>query len=303
MTDYLRFIPDLKDKIIDIVSILDVEQNWGLSYIDINDAWSHTKGKDVTVAVIDTGWFPHKDLIGNFKEGYDATGNNDYLDHGNYHSSHVSGVIAANSGPDSVGVTGIAPESKLTIIKSLDDSGCGSYDFIYNALKIAHDLNVDVINMSLGSPVNPGNENIHSIIKDIAGQGKIIVTAAGNDGGNVGYPAKYDEVVAVAAIDKNGNLAKFSSRGPELDAAAPGVQIYSTWGDNTYIKLDGTSMACPAIAGMIALIVSWMKTENQQKEINYKQMIKLLQQLGGDSLINMGSYNIAVPKFCNYTWK
>jgi len=304
MSTMIKFIPDIKKEIVNIISVLSVENNWGLKFIDVEDAWKHSKGANVKVAVIDTGWWPHKNLIVNFVQGFDATGNNDFNDHGNFHACHVCGIIAANSDDQSCGVTGVAPEAKLIPIKALDDSGSGSYDYIINALKIVKDLDVDVINMSLGTPIAPDNENLHDIIKEVANQGKIIVCAAGNDGGQVNYPAKYDEVIAVAAVDSSGNLAKFSSVGSEIDTAAPGVQIYSTWGNNQYVTLDGTSMACPAISGVVALIVSWLKANNKKELCNVKSMIKILQALGGDEgkhIIKAGQYDFGVPKFCNFT--
>jgi len=305
MSKLFKFIPDIDKNISKIVSILSEENNWGIGFVNADQAWHHTKGANVKVAVIDTGWWPHKDLVNNFVAGYDATGNNDYNDHGNFHAVHVSGIIAANSGPESVGVTGVAPEAKLIPIKALDDSGAGSYDYIVNALRIVRDLDVDVVNMSLGTSMQPESEDLHNAIKDVASQGKIIVCAAGNDGGEVNYPAKFDEVVAVAAVDSAGKLARFSSKGPELDAAGPGVHICSTWGNNQYVFLDGTSMACPMISGVVALIVSYLKSQNKKEEINYKNIIKILQQMGGPSgehIVQAGSYDIGVPKFCNYNW-
>lgn len=307
MPENIRFIPDLKSKILNVVSVLEEQQNWGLAFIDAEDAWKHTKGDNVKVAVIDTGWFPHKDLQVNFLEGHDATGNNDFMDHGNGHGVHVAGIIGANCG-DTIGVMGVCPDAKLIPIKALDDDGTGSYDFIANGLRIAHDLDVDVINMSLGSSQDPGDNVIHSLIKDITSQGKIVVCASGNDGSAVNFPAKFDESIAVAAVAADGTLAKFSSRGPELDTAAPGVRIYSTWLNNQYINLDGTSMACPCISGIVALMISWYKSNPDTNfAINYQNMIKLLQQLGGPEgshIVQAGQYDIGVPKFMNFDpWK
>jgi major intracellular serine protease len=305
MSQLLKFIPDLDISLSKIVSILTEESNWGLNFIDVQSAWKHTKGSNVKIAVIDTGWWPHKDLVGNFVQGFDATGNNDINDHGNFHSCHVCGIIAAKSEDQSFGVTGVAPESKLISIKALDDSGSGSYDYIISALKIAKDLDVDVINMSLGTPVQPDNDGLHNIIKEVAELGKIIICAAGNDGGEVNYPAKFDEVIAVAATDSSGQLARFSSKGPELDTAAPGTDIYSTWGNNQYIKLSGTSMACPMIAGIVSLIVSFFKSQNRSDQINCKNILRILQEMGnkdGSQIIQTNEYTIGVPKFCNYDW-
>lgn len=303
MSDFIRFIPDLSTQILNVVSILNEQHNWGLPYIDIEDAWKHSKGENVKVAIIDTGWCAHKDLTINFLEGYDATGENDPLDHGNYHSVHVAGIIAANC-EDRMGVMGVAPNAKIITIKALNNEGTGSFGYICEALKIAKTLDVDIINMSLGTSQEPNNTDMHNLLIELTKQNKIIVCAAGNDAGAVNYPAKYDETIAVAAATKDGKLAKFSSRGPELDVAAPGVQIYSTWGSDQYINLDGTSMACPCITGMIALIISWFKNTGKLDQINHANILKILQELGGDEgkhIVDVGNYDIGVPNFCNFT--
>ena len=304
--DTIRFRPELKNLIKDVVSVLEVQQNWGLSYIDAEVAWKHSKGENVKVAIIDTGWCAHKDLNANFLQGYDATGNNDYIDHGSFHACHVSGIIGANCG-DGFGVMGIAPNCKLIPIKSLNDDGTGSYDYIVKALQIVKDLDVDLINMSLGSPVAPDNDVIHSLIQEISNQGKIVVCASGNDGQQeLNFPARYDESISVAAVDQSGNLAKFSSTGVGLDTAAPGVNIYSTYNNNQYVLLTGTSMACPCITGMLALIISRYKANPQLNfAINQKNITKLLFDLGGPEgqhIIQAGLYDIGVPKFANMIW-
>lgn len=222
-------------------------------------------------------------------------------------NTHVAGIIAANSSPDSFGVTGLAPMAKLVPIKVLEDSGNGSYEFVRQGLEIVKNIDVDVVNMSLGASVVPSDDSLHQIIKEIVDQNKIIVCAAGNDGGSVNYPAKYDETIAVAAVQNDGSMAKFSSRGPELDTAAPGVHIYSTWGNNQYINLDGTSMAAPCISGIVSLIISWKKSIGKQSEINYKEMIKILQDIGSKDashrIVAPGQYDISVPEFCNMKWE
>jgi subtilisin family serine protease len=304
MPDKIQFIPDLKKKILNTVSVLTEQQNWGLSFINAQEAWRHSKGEGIKVAVIDTGWSEHQDLMPNFIEGHDATGNNDFIDRGNFHGTHVAGIIAANCGQN-LGVMGVAPEAKLIPIKALSDDGSGSFDYIVRALEIARDLDVDVINMSLGSPVDPGNQKLHNMVQAVAAQGKIVVCASGNDGASIQFPAKYDEVIAVAAVEASGQLARFSSRGPELDTAAPGVKIYSTWGNNQYTNLDGTSMACPCISGMVALILSWYKLNPDPNFVkDYKNMIRLLYELGESTIIQTNEYNIGVPKFANFDpWK
>lgn len=301
MMGNIRFIPDLSQVKLSPVSILSEQQNWGLSFIDVEDAWKVTKGANINVAVIDTGWNEHKDLLPNFVEGFDATGNNDFIDHGCFHGTHVAGIIAANCG-ENIGVKGVAPEAKLYPIKALNDDGTGSFDYIVKALEIVEGLNVDIVNMSLGSSVKPFDDRIQNLFRRIVAQGKIVVCASGNDGGDVNYPAKYDEAIAVAAVESDGKLARFSSRGPELDAAAPGVKIYSTWGNNTYINLDGTSMACPCMTGMVALILAYHKQHTPNFRPTYLDMLKTLYHLGEQNIINLGSYNVGVPKLFNYNW-
>lgn len=299
----IRFIPDLSKVKLNVIGTLNEQHNWGLTFINTDEAWLYSQGENTKVAVIDTGWQPHKDLQPNFFAGYDATGNNDFIDHGNFHGVHVAGIIAADCGAG-VGVKGVAPKAKLVPIKALTDDGVGTYDMIETALQIVLDLDVDVVNMSLGNPIQPTGR-VHSLIQKVAEQGKIIVCASGNDGLEVNYPAKYDEVIAVAATQSDGALAKFSSRGPELDLAAPGVKIYSTWGNNSYINLDGTSMAAPCISGMIALIVSWYKQNPDPNfAVNYINMIKLMYDLGESNIIQNDNCKIGVPKLHNFNpWK
>lgn len=301
MNNLIRFIPELRIDLINLVSTLETQSNWGLNYVGTEAAWNVSKGENTKIAIIDTGWTNHPDLTPNLIQGFDATGNNDHIDRGNFHGTHVSGIVSANCG-DRFGVMGIAPEAKIYSIKALDNQGMGSYSFIERSLDIALDLDVDLINMSLGSSSDPGNDNIHRKIKQLAAQGKIVVCAAGNDGGSVNYPARYDEVVAVAALDSAGNMARFSSRGPELDAVAPGVKIYSTWGDGKYTLLDGTSMACPMVCGMIALIISHNKKHNPVYKTNYKEILQTLYNMGESNLMDLGQYRVAVPRFCNYNW-
>jgi major intracellular serine protease len=110
--------------------------------------------------------------------------------------------------------------------------------------------------MSLGSP-RP-DPNLLAAIKRATNKGVFVIAAAGNSGRplSVDYPARWRETIAVAAIDRNGRLTRFSSRGPEVDIAAPGQDVLSTYAGGSYAKLSGTSMATPFVTGVVALLVA-----------------------------------------------
>lgn len=224
-------------------------------------------------------------------------------------NTHVAGIIAAAA--NGFGVVGVAPEAKILPIKVLDNNGRSSYDQIARGLRTAIDQRVDIINMSLGSPSAPP-QVIHRLIQEAVQQKIIVVAAAGNDGGGVNYPAHYDEVIAVGAVDKNGNLANFSSRGSEIDAVAPGVEIYSTHLHNNYATLRGTSQASPFIAGICALLLAWSRDpQSGVKPIEgYQEMLQRLDDIcyvGSEKDARIGRFgdfgygmphvgNIQVPK-------
>ncbi len=103
--------------------------------------------------------------------------------------------------------------------------------------------------------------------------------AAGNTGqGGVNWPAAFDDTIAVAAYDKHGNIASFSSRGDKVEWAAPGVNIYSTFLNKGYASLSGTSMACPFIAGVICLMLSKHKKQEKETGKNDCKTVKEIRQ-------------------------
>lgn len=176
----------------------------------------------------------------------------------NGHGTHVAGTAAAVAG-NGVGVAGVAFNSPLSICKALGgSSGSGSTSDVANCIGYLHDKGAKVISMSLG-----GGDSItlrRAVQAAYAGgaqNGSLLVAAAGNRGdASVEYPAAYDEVVSVAATDARDRRAPFSNANPDVELAAPGVDILSTFNasDSSYVKLSGTSMATPYVAGVAALI-------------------------------------------------
>lgn len=169
-------------------------------------------------------------------------------------NTHCLGIIGARD--NDIGMVGVAPKCKIITVKVLGSDGTGDLNGITKALKYAIKVKPNIINMSLGTSEN--NPVIHELIKKLYELNIPIISAAGNDGkkDSVNYPAAYPETICVTAYDKNGKPAKFNSTGKETEFSAPGVDIYSTWLENKYSLLSGTSMATPFMTGLVALLLS-----------------------------------------------
>lgn len=231
---------------------------WGITEINADDVQaSGNTGSGVKVAVLDTGISSsHEDL--NVAGGASfVSGEPDPFTDGNSHGTHVAGTIAGVN--NNLGVLGVAPNVSLYAVKVLDSNGSGSYSGIAQGVEWAIDNNIDVVNMSLGG--SRGSTTLEQAMTNAYNSGVLLVAAAGNEGSKgkkntIGYPAKYDTVLAVGAVDQDRNRASFSSVGDELEVMAPGVSIYSSVPGNSYDYYNGTSMASPHVAGAAALILS-----------------------------------------------
>jgi subtilisin len=243
--------------------------DWAVSGYGIPALWKDSQGEGVTVAVIDSGCAPHyalKDAVAdhrNFSSDADVF---DTLGHG----THVAGVIGARTGP----AQGIAHKCRLLSLKVLGHSGMGSNAAVAMALRHATEAQVDIACMSLGS--SKPDAGLHAAIQAAKATGMIIVCAAGNDGGSVNFPAAFAETIAVGAVDKNGHVCEFSSRGKEITVAAPGQDITSTWLADGYATISGTSMAAPFVTGVLALWVSAQKKSG--RKVDSAQAIKALME-------------------------
>jgi len=247
--DRIPMIPP--HKVISMVRILAEKLDYNHALMNVPHMWQDTKGAGVKLAVLDTGLPNHVDIkpCGSF------SAIPHYLDDENGHATHVAGIIAAvaNNG---MGVAGIAPDVEDYYGAVLDGDGSGSMKAIVEGIEWAVDeVKADIINMSLGIPA--GQRIEHKFERACAyafSKGVTIIAAAGNEAGGVGQPASYDSTTAVAAIDDEKQHASFSNTGPEVDFATGGVNVYSTYLNNSYAKLSGTSMAAPALAAIVALI-------------------------------------------------
>jgi thermitase len=229
---------------------------WNLPAIGTEDGWKVTRGsKNIKIAVVDTGVdLDHPDLSGRLTKGYNAIANNDKPEDDNGHGTHVAGIIASDTN-NGKGVAGITWYNPIIPVKVLDSKGSGGSFNVAKGIRWAVDHGANVINLSLGnyqSSAVTAEAIRYAQKKDV-----IVISAAGNDNSSQpSYPAAYPGVLSVAAVDWDGNRAKFSNYGDYIDVAAPGVDIASTYFKAQYATLSGTSMAAPHVTALAGLIRS-----------------------------------------------
>nr|WP_324257648.1 S8 family serine peptidase [Cellvibrio fontiphilus] len=253
------------------VPLTEAPQLWAM-----NDALGFPlTGRGVTVAILDTGIdYTHPDLGGCIGAGCKVAGGHNFIEwedptnpmdiHG--HGTHVAGIVAAKGA-----LTGMAPDVSLYAYKVLTDNGWGNNSSIIAALEKAVDPDgdpltddqIDIVNMSLGGPGAPDSP-LSEAANNAAQAGVLVVVAAGNSGSNystIDSPGNAELALTVGASDNYGAIADFSSRGPIVgkqyvkpEIVAPGVNINSTKPGGSYVRLSGTSMATPHVAGGAALL-------------------------------------------------
>jgi len=235
------------------------DKQWALAKIEAESAWKVATGSNVTIAVIDSGVdLDHPELALRVVEGYDFVNDDAEADDDYGHGTLVAGVAAAAAN-NGAGIAGLAWNSRIMPVKVLDEQGQGVSSNLTCALYWAADRGADIINISIIS-FGP-SFGMQSAINYAANEDAMIFSAAGNlfeEGNPVTYPAAHDNVIAVAATDKDDAHAWFSSAGAFVDIAAPGVGIYSPFPPthDEYRSVYGTSLATPHGAGLAALVLS-----------------------------------------------
>lgn len=223
---------------------------WGINWMDAPMQWNVNTGESIKVAVIDTGIaLNHSDLKANIKGGINVISKKGTPNDDNGHGTHVAGIIAAVR--NQIGVVGMAPDADLYAVKVLDSAGNGYVSDIITGISWCINNKMDILNMSFGIPSN--SIALHDIITQANDIGIKMVAAAGNNyGGTAVYPAAYPEVISVGAIDQTGNIASFSAI-QNVDMYAPGADIFSTYTNDGYLHMSGTSMAAPHYVGLLIL--------------------------------------------------
>lgn len=204
----------------------------------------------------------------NFDRSVEA-GETDQNGSGTHHATYVTGVAAANAN-NGVGIAGVNWQTKILPLQALADEGGGTTLSVARAIGYAVDHGADVISMSLGGSLP--DAYLRQAIRDAVAAGVVVVAASGNDGCNcISYPANYEEVVAVGALNQSNTRASFSSYGANLDILAPGVNMYTaTWTPSNQTSayasgIAGTSLATPLVSASLALLKSIYPNANSSQ--------------------------------------
>ncbi|MFL2122331.1 S8 family peptidase [Marinilactibacillus psychrotolerans] len=235
------------------------EYDWNNDLIHSFDAWDEGyTGSGVSVAVVDTGFYPHSDIT--FTEGYSIFGDEDpWTSDTDGHGTHVAGILAAAQQSPA---RGVAPGVSLYGVK-VYPSGKGnstSASNLFDGIEWAVKKGVNIINISSG--YEEYNQDIYEAIQVAVNKGILVIAASGNmqDGNNtIDYPAAHDEVVAVSSVDRNSVAASDSMSSEKNELAAPGVTIYGLSNSGGYKNRSGTSQATPHVSGLAAIMMQRSK--------------------------------------------
>ncbi|MEQ9403928.1 MAG: S8 family serine peptidase [Cyclobacteriaceae bacterium] len=229
--------------------------SWGFDRMKIRNIWNKgVKGEGIKIGIFDTGFDSGSEISGTRIHTKDCTGGNSINDdHSKKHGTHIAHIIGAEE--NGIGSFGICPASELYIAKVIDTENKLKNEYLISALEWAIQEELDIINMSI--QFKWCSLEVHKLIIKAIENNIIILCAAGNSSGSlyesrVFYPGAYQETIAIGAMTQRGMIASFSSKGQLVDFVAPGVGI-----ETLVATLNGTSVACPFITGIVALYICY----------------------------------------------
>jgi subtilisin family serine protease len=237
-----------------------LKNQWALSAYPFSSLWPCGRGAGVTVAVVDTGvQANHPDFSGHVLPGASILNGGPVVPGGgttdpNGHGTHVAGIIGAAE--NGIGIVGVAPQATILPVRVLGANGSGLSTDIAQGIIWATDHGAAIVNLSLGSDID--SPSMDSAVSYAVAHGVVVVASAGNTGDTTGlpeYPGALPDVIAVAAVDRTGEVAPYSTQADYVDLAAPGTDILSTVPTSTWEKKSGTSMSAPHVSGLVALLI------------------------------------------------
>lgn len=262
------------------------ELPWGVKRIGAPEVWSRSTGHGIRIGVIDTGVdYNHPDLKSSVARGVNVINSTNLPHDDNGHGTHIAGTIAAAGGMQ--GMIGVAPRAIIYPVKAFSYDGSAYVSDIILGIDWCIRNKMHIINMSFGMKTK--SSALQSIIRKAYSENIVVVASAGNDKKNrvIDYPAKYTQTISVGATGRNGKIAPFSNRGPNIDIYAPGERIHSSWLGGGYREMSGTSMATSHVSGTIALMLS-MKSGLKPDEIK-RRLRRTARPIGGSkSQTSMG---------------
>ena len=239
-----------------------VDKQWALPAIP---ALKTENRQEIIVAVLDTGIdIAHEDLEGRIIDSANFS-KSDSADDIQGHGTHIAGIIAANAN-NGVGIAGVAPNVMLLNVKIAEDNGIVWASSVAKGVIWATDNGASIINLSLTVPAS--YQPLEEAVEYALDKGVILIAAAGNRIKAPTYPAAYDDVIAVAATNPNGTVWVESNDGDFVDVYAPGVGILSTYPDNKYAFMSGSSMATAYVTAVAALAYNQVGDDNGNGVIN-----------------------------------
>lgn len=261
--------------------------SWGQASLKLDNRDNGNLSK-IKIAIMDSGIDKkHEDLVGKVIKEYNAINPKEKIEDVYGHGTAVAGIIAAND--NNQGIRGILPNAELYSIKVISDNGKGNIESLAKGIDWAIKNKVDLINISFGMPND--KPKLKAAVNKAVKAGIIIVASTGNKYGlNSDYPASYNNVISVNAINSDLKITSFSAKG-KINFVAPGTGIVTTILNNNYGVVEGTSIATAYVTGTIGYILAYKEKFNIPEKGNSNYFNELLKVLEDNSL-ELGDKNI-----------